>query len=398
MEFDNKRSVLYLTYDGLTDPLGQSQILPYLCGLSEAGYKITIISFEKKDRFHEKYNLIKNLCNAHNLNWRPLKYHKAPSVLSTIYDLLKLRIAVSFFLKRNNCDILHCRSYPTSLIGLWAKRKFGVKFIFDMRGFWADERVEGGLWSLKNPLTFLIYKFFKKKEVTFLKECDSVVSLTTAAKKYLVSEFNIPEQKIIVIPCSVDLDLFDPAKISSVEKSNLQKKLGLASDDYVLLYLGSLGTWYMYNEMVEFYEVFKKRNPKAKFLFLTPDQDKVQRRDDFIVATVNRSEVPLYCSIAHAAIFFIKPSFSKMASSATKLAEVMAMRLEVVTNPGWGDIDEFNKQGLSILLHKEGSFIELGNTTPLAIDNNRNYILNEMSLKGAISRYLSVYNTLCSNN
>jgi hypothetical protein len=42
-----KAYILYLTYDGLNDPLGQSQILPYLEGLAEKGYGITVISFEK---------------------------------------------------------------------------------------------------------------------------------------------------------------------------------------------------------------------------------------------------------------------------------------------------------------------------------------------------------------
>ena len=44
------KKVLYITYDGMTDPLGQSQVLPYLVGLSEKGYKFTILSFEKKER------------------------------------------------------------------------------------------------------------------------------------------------------------------------------------------------------------------------------------------------------------------------------------------------------------------------------------------------------------
>ena len=43
--------ILYLTYDGLTDPLGQSQVLPYLIELSKNN-EIHIISCEKKVRHH----------------------------------------------------------------------------------------------------------------------------------------------------------------------------------------------------------------------------------------------------------------------------------------------------------------------------------------------------------
>jgi hypothetical protein len=42
------KHILYITYDGLTDFLGQSQVLPYILGLEEKGYRFSILSFEKK--------------------------------------------------------------------------------------------------------------------------------------------------------------------------------------------------------------------------------------------------------------------------------------------------------------------------------------------------------------
>ena len=41
-------NILYLSYDGMTDPLGQSQVLPYLAGLSKKGFRFHLISFENK--------------------------------------------------------------------------------------------------------------------------------------------------------------------------------------------------------------------------------------------------------------------------------------------------------------------------------------------------------------
>ena len=45
--------VLYISYDGMTDSLGQSQVIPYLKGLSKKGYQFTIISCEKKENFEQ---------------------------------------------------------------------------------------------------------------------------------------------------------------------------------------------------------------------------------------------------------------------------------------------------------------------------------------------------------
>ena len=39
--------VLYLSYDGALEPLGQSQVVPYLVGLAARGAAITLVSFEK---------------------------------------------------------------------------------------------------------------------------------------------------------------------------------------------------------------------------------------------------------------------------------------------------------------------------------------------------------------
>src|SRR3954453_3189970 len=83
--------VLYIPYDGLTDPLGQSQVLPYLVGLSERMHRITILSCEKRAALDKEGAAIRKLCAAAGLEWRPLPYHKRPPVLSSAFDLAMLR-------------------------------------------------------------------------------------------------------------------------------------------------------------------------------------------------------------------------------------------------------------------------------------------------------------------
>ena len=48
---------LYITYDGLLDPLGSSQVLPYIESLSDQGYKFILFSFEKTDRSQKSINV-----------------------------------------------------------------------------------------------------------------------------------------------------------------------------------------------------------------------------------------------------------------------------------------------------------------------------------------------------
>ena len=51
-----------------------------------------------------------------------------------------------------------------------------------MRGFWADERVDGKLWSLNNIFYKKIYRYFKKERKEFLQFSDYTISLTKTGK------------------------------------------------------------------------------------------------------------------------------------------------------------------------------------------------------------------------
>src|SRR5258706_5149183 len=83
--------VLYISYDGMTDQLGQSQVIPYLIGLSRKGYQFTLLSFEKPERFKKFGESISSLLKESNVDWVPISYTKSPPVLSTIWDVWRMK-------------------------------------------------------------------------------------------------------------------------------------------------------------------------------------------------------------------------------------------------------------------------------------------------------------------
>ena len=352
-----------MSYDGMTDPLGQSQVLPYLIGLSRNGYNITLVSCEKKDRFVLHKDKIAKLTQAANINWEPVFYTSFPPVISTVYDILKLKLKAKSIYKNKKIDIVHCRSYITAFAGLYLKRKFNVRFIFDMRGFFADERVDGGLWNLKNPLYNLIYKYFKKKEIQFFSNADYVVSLTENGKNEIHKWKHIPKQPIPiqVIPCCADLNLFSENNIDKQLISELRNRLGIKPDDFVVSYLGSIGTWYMLDEMLDFFKRLLIRKPTAKFLFITPDKkehilSKAANRNipeaSIIILQATREEVPAYALLSNLSLFFIKPVYSKKASSPTKQGEIMGLGIPIICNGNVGDTEEIiNDSGAGYVIN-----------------------------------------------
>jgi glycosyltransferase involved in cell wall biosynthesis len=408
------KKVLYISYDGMTDPLGQSQVLPYLFGLSKLGYSITLLSCEKAENYYSRKEIIQSIVKESNISWVPLSYTKKPPVLSTLWDINKLFTKARSLHLSTKFDIIHCRSYIAALVGLRMKDRFGCRFVFDMRGFWADERVDGKLWKLNNPVYKAIFNYFKAREKEFIQKADYTISLTENARKEIHSWDFIPNNpiKVKVIPCCVDTELFSAATILDADKDQLRVSLGLKPDEYVLLYLGAIGTWYMLDEMLDFFKVLLSANPRAKFLFVTAESSdtiyqKARVRNiaevSILVRRAERKEVPAYISISNASIFFIKPVYSKKASSPTKQGELMSMGLPVICNAGVGDTDfvvnkyksgwlvkSFQKKDYLLVLDQ---IVTASQPDPEAI---RQGALNFFSLEQGVKSYFEVYQSVLS--
>jgi glycosyltransferase involved in cell wall biosynthesis len=345
----SKKKILFLSYDGMTDPLGQSQVIPYLIGLSKYDYDFTILSCDKPDNYKANKEYVQKLITPYPIQWVSLPYHKQPPILSSLYDFWLLKRKAEQLHKKEKFDMVHTRVGLPTLVALYLQKKYSIKFLNDIRGFWADERVDGGMWNIKSPLYKSIYQFFKKKEIACLTKADYNVCLTYAAEKEIHSWQNIPAQPVPleVIPCSVDLDLFDPLTINREVKEQFKKELRISDDDFIISYLGSIGGWYLTEEMLRFCKLVSDKIPKAKFLFISPHQHTAIANaaakvgllpDKLIITHAKRYEVPILLSFSNYSIFFIKPCYSKISSSPTKHGEIMSMGIPVITNSGVGDI------------------------------------------------------------
>ena len=112
------KKVLYISYDGMTDPLGQSQVLPYLAGLSGQAYEFTLVSFEKKKRFEVSGQIIQSLCDKHAIRWVPLFFSSRTPFLSKLYDQWKMKRMVLKLQPKQHFDFTHCRRYVAAAAGL----------------------------------------------------------------------------------------------------------------------------------------------------------------------------------------------------------------------------------------------------------------------------------------
>jgi len=402
------KTFLFVSIDGMTDPLGQSQVLPYLLGLSKQGYQIGIVSCEKLNNWKTNYKVIEKITKDAGISWDYCFYKTGKPFISQQQNYNALKKIVFRKIKENKTQtVLHCRSYLAGLIGLRAKQKFNTGFIFDMRGFWADERIEGGIWKKSNPVGAYLYSFFKRKEKEMLVQSDAIISLTHKAKSIIVNwNLGIVDSKITVIPCCADLQHFSKEATDENKSNEFKNHYPQLQDKFVLSYVGSLGTWYMSDEMLHFFKILSQHKD-ALFLIITKDKKSLVYEaakkhgvpsDKLIIVSSTRAEMPYYIALSDASLFFIKPSFSKSASSPTKMGELLSMQVPVITNTGVGDVDSIIKEtacGITVPDFDEKEYqkavLDLLKNRNLYKQNTVSAANQFFSLKDGVEKYASVY-------
>jgi glycosyltransferase involved in cell wall biosynthesis len=339
--------VLFVSYNSLIEPLGPTQVLPYVCGLSD-DFDMSVLSFEKAVRSpaEDARDTAKTsaLLTSRSIAWIRLPYHKTPSLPATLFDIGAGIARVVREHRARPIDLVHARGYVPAAIAWGVKARTGIPFLFDIRGLQAEEYADAGNWDPKG----LRFRLTKRVEQSILRSAGGIVTLTEAIRPIL-SRFPGLEQRPAlppwsVIPSCVNLEHF---AFDAAARTRIRASLGV-EDRPVLVYSGSIGTWYLVDEMLEFFQVARERWPGLFLLALVNrDPERVTQMlkargipdSDFTVTWATHDEVPGYLSAADAGIAFIRTCLSKKSSSPTKYAEYLACGLPFAANAGVGDVD-----------------------------------------------------------
>jgi glycosyltransferase involved in cell wall biosynthesis len=330
--------VIYVSYDGALDPLGASQVVPYLIGLAARGVTISLITFEKPKRWAHGLarDETRRRLEASGIQWRPLRYHKRPRLAGTLWDVIAGSRAIAREASVLGPALVHCRGDIATTMTRWAHLPSSIRILYDVRGLFSDERVESGSWRRGS----IVDRVVRGMEAANLRRADGVVVLTRhAAETLRQRRFSLPVLR--VIPTCTDVGTFKP-------RTRGQKP------EFGLVYSGSLGTWYMADEMAAFARQAADAVP-GRTLFLTTDPEQIKQLElmpeQAEIRTAQPEAVAEWLSRATALLFFIKPMPSKRASCPTKFAEGLASGLPIVCNRGIGDLDDIiEREGVGILV------------------------------------------------
>lgn len=339
---------LYLTRNGLLEPLGQSQVMAYLRGLSR-DHAITLITYEKPEDWADTAAMARARadCAAHGIRWLPHVFRAKPKIIAPALSMMRMIWLVRREVRREGVQIIHARSYipaTAALVVSWMTR---VPFVFDMRALWPEELITAGRLRRGS----LIHRAIAGAERACLAKSAGVVSLTYAAVAHLKSVYpsELENQRLVVIPTCADLDRFTPGA---------DKRPGPTVH-------GCIGTvlsgWFRTDWLASWMRIAATRDPDARFEIVTRD-DAVRVRatldptnelaERLSIGPRPSQEMPdAVRGHSLSVMFYAGGETSELGRSPTRMAEVLGCGLPVVVNGGVGDVaDIVRKNNVGVIV------------------------------------------------
>jgi glycosyltransferase involved in cell wall biosynthesis len=345
-----KASTLYLTRNGLLEPLGQSQVMGYLKGLSQA-YRITLITFEKLEDMANEQALIhaRADCKAHGIDWNPKSFRYRPKLLAPAWSMFEMFWSSLQAARRGDVQLIHARSYLPAAAAWAVFRLTGTPFIFDMRALWPEELITAGRLQRGS----IVHKVLTRLEKVCLRDAAAVVSLTDAAVGYLQDQYptELQGQHIAVIPTCADLQRF--------------KRSNKPPSERVYGCVGTvLSGWFLMDWLAALFNTVAQKDPEARFEVVTRDDaEKVRTVLDIDGKLGDRLSIfPSASESVHevlqkqaTSVMFFTSGTSKLGSAPTRLGEALGCGVPVVANEGVGDVADIIRRYTVGVIVKDGS-------------------------------------------
>jgi glycosyltransferase involved in cell wall biosynthesis len=374
------RRALYISHTGMTEPLGQSQVVPYVSGLTRAGWQMEVIAFEPDVAWPSAVARTTEQLRGLGIGYHPARRSPSHALGVKFKEAGEMLVRLLTRTLYRRPDVIHARSYlPAAAAASVAALFPEVRFLFDVRGFVGEEHLDVGDWTPDS----LEYRLVKAAERDLMRRAAGVVVLTEKHRRWLRDQPDLVPARtpIEVIPCCVDLERF---RRDEVQRAAVRQSMN-AGDRLVVVYSGTLGSWYRAEDMARLFASIRRRRP-ALFAVYTQSDARPMRRHledlgvpaaDVHVRSVSPADMPGVLSAGDAAVSFVTPSFSKLASSPTKVAEYLSMGMPVVMNRGVGDSDA--------LIDREAAVVDAGELGPEDIDRAAARLLEMINPQTALA-------------
>jgi len=239
------------------------------------------------------------------------------------------------FLRDENVDILHTHLFYSGLIGVLTKRLHRQTIIAMMRHHTSVVRMLGS-------------RFHVRADRWMAEKADKVLTVSNAAKAYMLDVDHIDRDDIEVVHLGFDFEKLSP---NAEDRDPVRREFGFADNDLVIGYVANFARGKGHIQLIEAFEKIAGKIPNARLLFAGRGElDEVNAA----VAKFSPEKIILVgwqndiSTCLNAMDIFVQPSLSEAFSQV--IMEAMGVGLPVVaTNVGGaGEIIESGVNGVLI--------------------------------------------------
>ena len=334
--------LLFITWDGPGTTYHETLFIPLLRRAAGDGDEISLLQFSWGAE--ERVERLASLARAEGIHYRHVRIRRGLGAVTLPLILMRAIFSVRREVAAGRLDTIMARSMiPGGLAVLvQAMSRRNLRFIYDADGLSADERLEFGGWTRWG----FRYRLFRQIERSSVRCADAVTTRTSRATEILMQRARVGEGRFVVVVNGKNPAVFRPADGS--ERLRIRKELGVAHDQPLLVYVGSVGPQYEPEFMFRTFRAVLRLNSNSHLLVLTssihhewllelaPDLGP----DKLHIQESSPERVPELLGAADIGLAYRRPTFSQAAVAPIKVAEYLLCGLPVVYSAGVGDLDE----------------------------------------------------------
>jgi glycosyltransferase involved in cell wall biosynthesis len=327
--------------------IGNNRSLELASHLVNAGHEVTIVcgSGNFSDRLPlfqllKRYNFEGIKVIRLNVNYS--HFNSFITRIWHFFNFLILSIFTSFLTRKT--DIVYASSTPLTvgILGIWYKRIFGIRFIFEIVDLWPDVPIGMGIINNK----WLIKTLFALEKWIY-SESSHIVCLSEGMQDLIIRK-GIKIEKISVSHNGTNCEVFKPNNSKTLSK----QALGYKEDDFIVLYAGTIGMANGIEQLIDIATIVS--NPKIHFLIIGDGNRKKEVQEYAnsknvmnlkFINPVQKIEVKRYFDAADIGTVIFAPFTILETNSANKWYDYLASGLPVIINyEGWQKhyLEEYN--------------------------------------------------------
>ncbi len=155
--------------------------------------------------------------------------------------------------RERKVQIIHARSRAPAWSALLAARMANVPFVTTYHG----------IYNARSPL-----KAFYN---SIMARGDAIIANSEFTREHILAKHDVMPQRVTAIPRGVDLDVFDPAKISANDIAAVRGKWGVNPGQCVIFVPARLTRWKGQLVLIEAARMLQQRRPNAVKIILAGD-------------------------------------------------------------------------------------------------------------------------------